>query len=88
MAELHEISLAIGELRAEVKANRDAMSRVEDQLVALTKQLIDKHTAIDQELGKLKMDTVKHATVISVFVGAVVLFGKQIMFLLGGPIPK
>jgi predicted nucleic acid-binding Zn-ribbon protein len=89
MAELHEISVAIGELRAEVKANRDAMVRVENRLGEIATKLTDKHEELDRELGKVKLTNAKHATIISAVVAGVVLFGKQILIMIGAmPLPK
>lgn len=89
MAELHEISLAIGELRAEVKANREAMVRVETRLGEIATKLTNKHEELDRELGKVKLTNAKHATIISAAVAAVVLFGKQLLIMLGAmPVPK
>ena len=89
MAELHEISVAIGELRAEVKANRDAMTRVEGRLGEIATKLTAKHEELDRELGKIKIDNAKHATIISAFVAGIVLFGKQLLVMFGAmPMPK
>ena len=86
--ELHDISVAIGELRAEAKANRETMTRVENRLNEIADKLSAKHTKLDEELSKLKLTNAKHATIISAFVAGVVLFGKQLLLLFGGPIPK
>lgn len=82
--ELNDISVAIGELRAEVKANREAMVRVEGRLSDISKQLTAKHETIDAELSKLRVDNAKHATIISAIVAGLVLFGKQLVLSFGG----
>lgn len=97
MAELHEISVAIGELRADAKSTRDALSRVEDRLDQISHQLtalpspqpcVKKHGEIDKELRDIRIENAKHATVISGVVAGIVLFGKQLMVLLGVSLPR
>lgn len=95
--ELHELSLTIGELRADVKSNRVAMDRIEKRINDLTEKLSDlppsphcvaKHEKLENELRDLRVDNAKHATIISAFVAGIILFGKQLLMMLGGPLPK
>lgn len=91
--ELHELSVTIGELRADVKSNRVAMERIEDRLNELTAKLSDlppsphcvaKHEKLEGEIRDIRIDNAKHATIISALVAGVVLFGKQILIAFGG----
>lgn len=92
MVELHEISVAIGELRADAKSTRETLNRVEDRLDQIGKHLhtmpsppacISKHGEIDREIRDLRIDNAKHATIISGIVAGVILFGKQLLTFLG-----
>lgn len=97
MVELHEISVAIGELRAEVKSNREATNRIEDRLDQISKRLTDlpsppscvqKHSDLDRELRDIRIENAKHATIISGIVAGLALFGKQLLMLFGMAPPR
>lgn len=97
VAELNEISVAIGELRAEAKITHEALSRVEDRLDQIGKHLtalpsppacVQKHGEIDKELRDIRIENAKHATIVSGIVAGIVLFGKQILMGLGVVLPK
>lgn len=84
MTELNELSVTIGELRADVKSNRVAMERIEERLAEISDHVVSKHAKITDELTKLKIDNAKHATIISAIVAGVVLFGKQLLLTFAG----
>lgn len=95
--ELHEISVAIGELRAEVKSNREAANRIENRLDQISKRLDDlpsppacvkKHSILDRELRDIRIDNAKHATIISVIIAGAALFGKQLLMMFGVMPPR
>lgn len=95
--ELHEISVAIGELRAEVKGNREAMNRIKDRLAHISTRLNDlpsppacvkKHSDLDRELRDIRIENAKHATIISGVVAGLALFGKQLLMLFGMTTPR
>lgn len=92
MVEINDISLAIGELRSDAKNTRDAVLRIERNVERITGSMsmlppspvcVAKHDELEKRITDIRLENMKHATIISGFIAALVLFGKSLLQALG-----
>ena len=90
--EINDISLAIGELRADAKNTRDSVLRIERSVEKISGSLsalppspvcTAKHDELERKITELRLQNMKHATIISTIIAAMAMFGKSLLQSLG-----
>ena len=90
--EINDISLSIGELRADAKNTRDAVMRIEKNIDRISGSLSNlppspvcmaKHEQIDRLITDIRLQNAKTATIISGLVAALTVFGKYMLTMIG-----
>lgn len=86
--EINDISLAIGELRSDAKNTRDSVLRIERNIDKITGSLyalppspicLAKHEELERKITDLRLQSMKHATIISGLIAGIALFGKNLL---------
>jgi K+/H+ antiporter YhaU regulatory subunit KhtT len=86
---LDEISVAIGELRADSKNMVASIQRIEAAIQNLPPSPIclAKHAELDRAISDLKVKNAKHATIIGGATAGIVLFAKHLLAAMGFGVP-